>query len=136
AFLPVEYWSVTAQLEKGTQPFTAKLHHVDGKKPEIGNAAQADAILADLEGRDIFPVTDVKRRERRKNPQAPFTTSTLQQEAAKKLGFGSKRTMRLAQDLYAGIDIGPDGAGGLIPYLRNESTRVAESAAVASRDYL
>ncbi len=136
AFLPVEYWSVTAQLEKGTQPFTAKLHHVDGKKPEISNAAQADAILADLEGRDIFPVTDVKRRERRKNPQAPFTTSTLQQEGAKKLGFGSKRTMRLAQDLYEGIDLGPEGAVGLITYMRTDSTRVAESAATAAREHL
>ena len=136
AFLPVEYWSVTAQLEKGTQPFTAKLHHVDGKKPEISNAAQADAILADLAGRDIFPVTDVKRRERRKNPQAPFTTSTLQQEGAKKLGFGSKRTMRLAQDLYEGIDLGPEGAVGLITYMRTDSTRVAESAATAAREHL
>ncbi len=83
-----------------------------------------------------FPVTDVKRRERRKNPAPPFTTSTLQQEAAKKLGFGSKRTMRLAQDLYEGIDIGPDGAVGLITYMRTDSTRVAESAALQARDHL
>ncbi|MGZ8377611.1 MAG: type I DNA topoisomerase [Gemmatirosa sp.] len=136
AFLPVEYWSITAQLEKGPQAFTAKLHHVDGKKPEISNAAQAEAILADVQGREIFPVTDVKRRERRKNPQAPFTTSTLQQEGAKKLGFGSKRTMRLAQDLYEGIDVGPEGAVGLITYMRTDSTRVAESAATAARDHL
>jgi DNA topoisomerase-1 len=136
AFVPVEYWSVTAQLEKGAQQFQAKLHHVDGKKPEIANQQQADAILADLRGRRLFPVTDVKRRERRKNPQAPFTTSTLQQEAAKKLGFGSKRTMRLAQDLYEGIELGPEGAVGLITYMRTDSTRVAESAAVAARDHL
>jgi DNA topoisomerase-1 len=136
AFLPVEYWSITAQLEKGSQPFTAKLHHVDGKKPEIGDQAHAEAILADVKDRERFPVTDVKRRERRKNPQAPFTTSTLQQEGAKKLGFGSKRTMRLAQDLYEGIDIGPEGAVGLITYMRTDSTRVAESAATAARDHL
>ena len=136
AFLPVEYWSVTAALDKGGQQFSAKLHHVDGKKPEISNQAQADAILGDLEGRDIFPVTDVKRRERRKNPQAPFTTSTLQQEGAKKLGYGSKRTMRLAQDLYEGIDLGPEGAVGLITYMRTDSTRVAESAATAAQDHL
>jgi DNA topoisomerase-1 len=136
AFVPVEYWSVTAQLDKGGQQFSAKLHHVDGKKPEISNQQQADAILGDLRGRTIFPVTDVKRRERRKNPQAPFTTSTLQQEAAKKLGYGSKRTMRLAQDLYEGIDLGPEGAVGLITYMRTDSTRVAESAATAAQDHL
>jgi DNA topoisomerase I len=137
AFRPVEYWTIEALLEKERQQFTAKLHHVDGKKPEIGNEAQARAILADVEGRKTFPVTDVKRRERRKNPAAPFTTSTLQQEAAKKLGFGSKRTMRLAQDLYEGIDLGPEeGSVGLITYMRTDSTRVAESAALQARDYL
>jgi DNA topoisomerase-1 len=136
AFVPVEYWSVTAQLEKAGQQFTAKLHHVDGEKPEISTAAQAEAILADLAGRDVFPVTEVKRRERRKNPQAPFTTSTLQQEAAKKLGFGSKRTMRLAQDLYEGVDLGPEGPQGLITYMRTDSSRVAESAATAAQEHL
>ena len=92
----------------------------DGSEPAIG----------------AFKSTDVKRRERRKNPQAPFTTSTLQQEAAKKLGFGSKRTMRLAQDLYEGIELGPEGAVGLITYMRTDSTRVAESAAAAAQEFL
>ena len=136
AFVPVEYWSVAALLEKDGQAFGAKLHHVDGKKAEIPNQETADRILADLSGRTVFPVTDVKRRERRKNPSAPFTTSTLQQEAAKKLGFGSKRTMRLAQDLYEGIELGPEGAVGLITYMRTDSSRVAESAAQQARDYL
>ncbi len=81
-------------------------------------------------------MTDLKRRERRKNPQAPFTTSTLQQEAAKKLGFGSKRTMRLAQDLYEGVELGDEGAVGLITYMRTDSTRVSESAATHARDHL
>src|SRR4051812_20085900 len=99
AFKPVEYWTVEALLEKDQQQFTAKLHHIDGKKAEIHNKAEADRILDDLKGKKTFTVTDVKRRERRKNPAAPFTTSTLQQEAAKKLSFGSKRTMRVAQDL-------------------------------------
>jgi DNA topoisomerase-1 len=93
-------------------------------------------MLADLKGRKEFEVTEVKRRERRKNPAAPFTTSTLQQEAAKKLGFGSKRTMRLAQDLYEGIDVGVDGATGLITYMRTDSTRVSEDAANAARESL
>jgi len=83
----------------------------------------------------VFPVSDVKRRERRKNPAAPFTTSTLQQEAAKKLGFGSKRTMRVAQDLYEGIELG-DETVGLITYMRTDSTRVSPTAAGQARDHL
>ncbi|MCY7378438.1 MAG: type I DNA topoisomerase [Gemmatimonadaceae bacterium] len=136
AFTPVEYWTVEALLEKSGQRFTAKLHQIDGKKAEIHNEAEATRILDDLRGRRTFGVTDVKRRERRKNPSAPFITSTLQQEAAKKLSFGSKRTMRVAQDLYEGIDVGPDGAVGLITYMRTDSTRVAESAASQAQDYL
>jgi len=136
AFTPVEYWTIEALLDKDGQEFIAKLHHIDGKKPEISNETQATQIVADLKDQTEFPVTEVKRRERRKNPAAPFTTSTLQQEAAKRLGFGSKKTMRLAQDLYEGIDIGPEGAVGLITYMRTDSTRVAESAATSARDYL
>jgi DNA topoisomerase I len=136
AFKPVEYWTVEALLEKDGQQFTAKLHHIDGKKAEIHNQAEAQRILDDLKARKSFDVTEVKRRERRKNPAAPFTTSTLQQEAAKKLSFGSKRTMRVAQDLYEGIDVGAEGAVGLITYMRTDSTRVAESAATQAREYL
>src|SRR5690348_6151760 len=136
AFKPVEYWTVEALLEKAGQRFTAKLHQIDGKKAEISNQGEADRVLADLKGRKTFGVTEVKRRERRKNPSAPFTTSTLQQEAAKKLSFGSKRTMRVAQDLYEGIDIGADGQQGLITYMRTDSTRVAESAATQAQEYL
>ncbi|HSQ29276.1 MAG TPA: type I DNA topoisomerase [Gemmatimonadaceae bacterium] len=136
AFKPVEYWTIEALLEKDNQQFTAKLHHIDGKKAEISNQAEAQRILDDLEGRRTFDVTEVKRRERRKNPSAPFTTSTLQQEAAKKLSFGSKRTMRVAQDLYEGVEMGDEGAAGLITYMRTDSTRVAESAAIQARDYL
>src|SRR5919206_242211 len=97
AFKPTEYWTIAATLEKDGQQFVAKLHHIDGKKAEIPNKDAADRILSDLKGKKTFEVTEVKRRERRKNPAAPFTTSTLQQEAAKKLGFGSRRTMRVAQ---------------------------------------
>jgi DNA topoisomerase I len=136
AFKPVEYWTIEALLEKDNQQFTAKLHHIDGKKAEIPNQEQAERILSDLKGRKTFDVTEVKRRERRKNPSAPFTTSTLQQEAAKKLSYGSKRTMRVAQDLYEGIELGNEGAVGLITYMRTDSTRVAESAAQQAREYL
>ncbi|MGH7665216.1 MAG: DNA topoisomerase, partial [Gemmatimonadaceae bacterium] len=154
AFTAVEYWTIEALLEKDGQRFTAKLHHVDGKKTEIGNEQSATGVVKEVEriaadlrrssggprargskGVGFFPVTEVKRRERRKNPAAPFTTSTLQQEAAKKLGFGSKRTMRLAQDLYEGIDVG-DGAVGLITYMRTDSTRISQTAAEQARDYL
>jgi DNA topoisomerase-1 len=136
AFKPVEYWTVEALLEKGEQQFVARLFQIEGKKPEIPNAEAAQRILADLAGRTTFPVTDIKRRERRKNPAAPFTTSTMQQEAAKKLGFGSKRTMRVAQDLYEGVELGDEGAMGLITYMRTDSTRVAESAATHAQEYL
>jgi DNA topoisomerase-1 len=136
AFKPVEYWTIEAVLEKDKQQFTAKLHQIDGKKAEIHTEAEARRILDDLEGRRTFDVTEVKRRERRKNPSAPFTTSTLQQEAAKKLSFGSKRTMRVAQDLYEGVEMGDEGSAGLITYMRTDSTRVAESAATQARDYL
>jgi len=136
AFKPVEYWTIEALLEKDGQQFTAKLHHIDGKKAEIHNQAEAERIISDLAGRQTFDATEVKRRERRKNPAAPFTTSTLQQEAAKKLSYGSKRTMRVAQDLYEGIEIGDEGAVGLITYMRTDSTRVAESAAIQAREYL
>jgi DNA topoisomerase-1 len=136
AFRPVEYWTIQALLEKENQQFTAKLHHIDGKKAEIPNREQAERILNDLTGRKTFDVTEVKRRERRKNPSAPFTTSTLQQEAAKKLSFGSKRTMRVAQDLYEGIELGNEGAVGLITYMRTDSTRIADSASQQARDYL
>ncbi|HEX9563183.1 MAG TPA: type I DNA topoisomerase [Gemmatimonadaceae bacterium] len=147
AFKPQEYWSVAATMEKDGQRFSARLHSVDDRKLEIHNEAQARAIVFDVErlaravarearlkAEFAFPLTDVKRRERRKNPAAPFTTSTLQQEAAKKLGFGSKRTMRIAQSLYEGTDLGSEGTVGLITYMRTDSTRVAESAALAARE--
>ena len=137
AFKPVEYWSVEALLEKEGKEFTAKLHHIDDKKVAIHNEAEANKILSDLEKLKTFGVTEVKRRERRKNPAPPFTTSTLQQEAAKKLGFGSKRTMRLAQDLYEGIELGKEeGSVGLITYMRTDSTRVSELSAQQARDYV
>lgn len=149
AFKPQEYWSIEALMELNGQRFTARLHAIDEKKVEIPTGDQAKAIVEQVEraAREVarearmsvpqaFPLTSVKRRERRKNPAAPFTTSTLQQEAAKKLGFGSKRTMRIAQGLYEGIDLGSEGAVGLITYMRTDSTRVAESAALQARDQL
>jgi DNA topoisomerase-1 len=137
AFRPVEYWTIAAALSHEGQGFTAKLHNVDGTKPIISNEAAAREIVDDVKERKTFDVTDIKRRERRKNPAEPFKTSTLQQEAAKKLGFGSKRTMRLAQNLYEGIELGKaEGSVGLITYMRTDSTRVAESAVTTAREFL
>jgi len=134
AFLPEEYWSVAADLEQHEQRFTAKLHHIDGKAFRLGNETDTAAVLREIEGLP-FAVTEVKRRERTKNPPAPFTTSTLQQEAAKRLGFAAQKTMRTAQQLYEGIELGPDGAVGLITYMRTDSTRVALTEASVARDW-
>ncbi len=132
AFEPEEYWSITAQLEKDRQRFEAKLHHIDGKAFRLEDEAAAKAVLDDLEGA-AFVVSEVKRRERTKNPPPPFTTSTLQQEAAKRLGFSAQKTMRVAQQLYEGVDLGAEGATGLITYMRTDSTRVSAEAAGAAR---
>ena len=135
AFTPEEYWSITAQLEKDRQRFEAKLHQIDGQKFRLENEERTNAVLGDIEGVP-FVVTEVKRRERTKNPPAPFTTSTLQQEAAKRLGFPAQKTMRVAQQLYEGVDLGSEGAAGLITYMRTDSTRVAPSAAQAARAFI
>ena len=134
-FVPQEYWTIEADLEKDGQVFQARLHKLDGHKPEIKDAASAQAIV-DAVGKLPFVVSDVTRKEREKRPPAPFTTSTLQQEAAKQLGFSAKRTMRAAQALYEGQDVGAEGPVGLITYMRTDSTRVADSAIAQARDFI
>jgi DNA topoisomerase I len=134
AFVSTEYWSVTAHLLKGEQPFVARLQKIDGKAFTLANETEATAVVADVSGLP-FRVTDLRTRERRKNPSAPFTTSTLQQEAAKRLGFSAKRTMTTAQRLYEGVDIGSQTVG-LITYMRTDSTRVSESAVEAARAWV
>ncbi len=135
AFVPQEYWSITARCEHGKHAFDAELHKVGGHKPEVRTEQDAAAIVAEVKGKP-FVVTEVKRKERRKHPYAPFTTSTLQQEAAKQLGFSSRNTMRVAQQLYEGVDVGDEGSVGLITYMRTDSTRVAPSAVDAARKYI
>ncbi len=134
-FVPQEYWTIEADLEKDGQVFQARLHKLDGHKPEIKNAATAQAIV-DEAGKVPFVVSDVSRKERRKRPPAPFTTSTLQQEAAKQLGFSAKRTMRAAQALYEGQEVGAEGPVGLITYMRTDSTRVSDSALAQAREFI
>jgi len=134
-FVAQEYWTIEADLEKDGQAFQARLHKLDGHKPDIKDEAAAQAIVADAATLP-FVVTDVTRKERRRNPPAPFITSTLQQEAAKQLGFSAKRTMRAAQGLYEGVEIGAEGPVGLITYMRTDSVRVADSAIVQAREFI
>jgi len=135
AFVEEEYWSVTADLEKDEARFEAKLHHIDGKAFRLGDEESATTAVDDIGGR-AFVVTEVKRRERLKNPPAPFTTSTMQQEAAKRLGFSAQRTMRLAQQLYEGVELGAEGSVGLITYMRTDSTRVSQMAVDTARSMI
>ncbi len=135
AFVEQEYWSITAHLSRDDQAFEAKLHQIDGKKFTLEKEEAATDVVRDVA--DVpFAVTEVKRRERRKNPAAPFTTSTLQQEAAKRLRFSARRTMSNAQRLYEGQTIGARGQIGLITYMRTDSTRVAPSAVEEARTWI
>ena len=134
-FVPQEYWTIEAELEKDGQAFQARLHKLDGHKPEIKTEAAAREIV-EAASTIPFVVTDVTKKERRRNPPAPFITSTLQQEAAKQLGFSPKRTMRAAQALYEGIEIGAEGPVGLITYMRTDSVRVADSAVTQAREFI
>src|SRR5918992_3235410 len=135
AFTPQEYWTIEALCAKDGQTFEAALHKVGGHKPELKSEADAQAVVSAV--RSVpFIVSKVEKRNRKKNPAAPFTTSTLQQEAAKKLGFSSRRTMRAAQDLYEGVDVGEDGPVGLITYMRTDSPQVSETAISSVRSFI
>ena len=137
AFVPVEYWSIGAEFcpEGEKQTFLTKLAKIDEKDPELPNEEVVKPILVDMEKAD-YVVTRVKRGERRRKPSAPFITSTLQQEASRKLGFTAKRTMGLAQGLYEGQDVGEGGTTGLITYMRTDSTNIAEIARNEVRGYI
>jgi DNA topoisomerase-1 len=134
AFKPEEYWSIDTLCAKDDQTFEASLHKIDGHKPILGKEAEAQEVV-DAVREQPFIVSEVQHKRRRKRPTPPFTTSTLQQEAAKKLGFSSRRTMRAAQNLYEGIDVG-DGPIGLITYMRTDSVRVSDAAIAAAREYI
>jgi DNA topoisomerase-1 len=137
AFIPEEYWTITARLrEKVKSPqFDAELVLVDGKKAQISDEKTANAVAGELE-QAAYTVQEVKRRERRRNPAPPFITSTLQQDAARKLGYTTRKTMMLAQQLYEGIDVANVGPVGLVTYIRTDSTRVASSAQQETRQYI
>ena len=137
AFIPEEYWSMEAVLDiKGEKkPLIAKFYGDENGKIEIKNGEQMQAILDEVKKSD-FGIESIKRGEKVKKSPLPFTTSTLQQEAAKTLNMSTKRTMNIAQQLYEGVDIKGRGTVGLITYLRTDSTRVADEAKVLSREYI
>ncbi|MDI6870340.1 MAG: type I DNA topoisomerase [Bacillota bacterium] len=137
AFRPEEYWTITAWLQPqgGGRAFPARLVLVDGKKAELPNREAAEEIQRRVEGKP-FVVVEVRRKERSRHPAAPFTTSSLQQEASRKLGFSARKTMQLAQQLYEGLEVPGEGAVGLITYIRTDSVRVAEEARSQARQYV
>ena len=138
AFVPREYWSITARLASvgNPPPFTADLVAIDGAKTEVTSGDQAAKIVAALEGA-AYAISAIKTREQKRNPAAPFTTSTLQQEASRKLKFRVRKTMQVAQALYEGVDLGgADGTTGLITYMRTDSPRISDSAKDAAREFI
>lgn len=137
AFVPEEYWSIDAKfIPKGSRKaFAASLHSYNGEKIKILNEEQAKRILSDLENAE-FKITKVKHGTRRKSPAPPFITSTLQQDASRKLGFQSKRTMKVAQELYEGVNIDNIGATGLITYMRTDSLRISNDALEEAKEYI
>ena len=135
AFQSEEYWTVEAKLKKGKNAFTADVTHAHGKKLSLHSEVETSRLTEDLAQQD-FKVKEVKRSERHKKPASPFTTSSLQQDAARKLGFTSGRTMMIAQQLYEGIVLGRHGSTGLITYMRTDSTRISNLAIDEARSYL
>jgi DNA topoisomerase-1 len=136
AFKPEEYWSVEATCRANQPPpFEARIWRWKGEKAEPKTADEANAIATELRAGDAT-VANVERKERRKKPQAPFITSKLQQDAARKLRFSAKRTMALAQRLYEGVELGDEGPTGLITYMRTDSTRISDDALTAVRQHV
>lgn len=148
AFKPVEYWNLAAllKLAEDERSFRASLYSVDGKRVEkeavegkdfaiIGNKEAADKVLKRMH-KEPYKVVSVERKEKRRNPVPPFITSTLQQEASRHYGFSSAKTMNIAQSLYEGIDLGNEGAEGLITYMRTDSVRIAPEALEEARQYI
>ncbi|MBO0436887.1 type I DNA topoisomerase [Vagococcus fluvialis] len=127
-FEPEEYWSITGDFVKGKTKFKANFYGVDGKKLKLNNAEDVKAVTEKLTSRD-YDITKVTKKERKRNPAVPFTTSSLQQEAARKLNFRTRKTMMIAQQLYEGIKLGKgQGTVGLITYMRTDSTRLSDTA--------
>ncbi|WP_127592528.1 type I DNA topoisomerase [Paenibacillus lautus] len=135
AFVPEEYWTITAKLAIKGSAFEAKFTQLNGAKKELTNEQEVNEILEAI--RDAsFQVGEVKERERQRHPSPPFTTSSLQQEAARKLGFRAAKTMSVAQQLYEGVELGKEGTVGLITYMRTDSTRISGTAQEEAKEYI
>ncbi len=136
-FKPQEYWSIDAKMTapSSKKQFGASFWGIDGRKAELGNKEETDKVLEKLNGAE-FKVTNVKKSVRRKSPAAPFTTSTMQQDASKRLGFGASKTMKTAQMLYEGVDVEGMGAVGLITYMRTDSLRISDEARAAAYEFI
>lgn len=136
-FIPREYWEIEAELKakEAEKTFVAKLDKIAGKKPEIENKEQADSLTEQIR-KENFKVFDIQQKPKKRNPQAPYTTSKLQQEAFNQLHFYADKTMRIAQGLYEGLEIGSAESAGLITYMRTDSVRVSGEAQEACRDYI
>lgn len=134
-FTPEEYWTLDANFEHKGKKFTGSLYSIDGVKAKLAKKTDVDAVLRRLENRTCV-VISVQKKERKRNPAAPYITSKLQQDAANRLGFTSSKTMMIAQQLYEGIDLKGEGPVGLITYMRTDSTRVSETALSAVRRYI
>ena len=138
AFQPEEYWTLDANLlgsDVKKIPFAARYHGKDGKKAELKSAAEVDAVVQETEN-EVFFVKSVKRSDKQRSPSPPFTTSTMQQEASRKLSMTPRRTMAIAQQLYEGIDIEGEGTVGLITYMRTDSLRISEEAIASAREFI
>lgn len=135
SFVPEEYWTITSKLKAKNKQFEAKFYGKNNEKMDLHNKEQVDAIIEFVQNKP-FKVSSVKKQEKKKNALPPFTTSTLQQEAFKKLNFTTKKTMSIAQQLYEGIDIKGEGTVGLITYMRTDSVRISDEAKNEARDYI
>ena len=136
-FIPVEYWSIEGDFkaEGDDELYRAKLAKVDGEDPELGSEEAVQPLLADIQSA-AYRISQIKRSKRRRKPRGPFTTSTLQQEASRKLNFTARKTMSIAQQLYEGIDLGEGENTGLITYMRTDSTNISPVAQKEARDYI
>ncbi|MDD8017037.1 MAG: type I DNA topoisomerase, partial [Bacteroidota bacterium] len=136
AFIPEEYWSITGEFKtEKSDPFFAKLFKVAGSEPKIPDTTTAEGYVSDIQ-KQKYSISDVQKKLVKRNPNPPFITSTLQQEAAGRLRLSAKRTMMLAQKLYEGIDLGDEGTVGLITYMRTDSTRLSDDAVASVREYI
>ena len=138
-FIPEEYWEITADCsvkgDKKAPGFIARLSMVDGKKAQIRNGDEAQKICKLIEKGD-FSISEIRKKEKRRQPAPPFTTSSLQQEASRKLGFTTAKTMQVVQQLYEGVDIAGEGTQGLVTYIRTDSVRISDDAMTALREFI